>query len=155
MSTEPSKGTSYWVTQIVAFTVFAIGGFAGAYFFFVVDTEEPGRGLILGLLGVAGVVGLIWVFRQLATTTKTQRAVYAWAIMQHQSPGLQRSVDEDRRTMALAARARDGKLSVAEWHALQALNPANPYPGSAPSPTAVQSQHPENPYPDAPLPPQR
>ena len=125
MSTEPSKGTSYWVTQLVAFAVFAIGGFAGAYFFLAVDTEEPGRGLILGLLGIAGVVGVIWVIKQTATMTKSQRAIYAWAITQQHS----QEASNDFAIMATAKSARDGKLTIEQLQALQALNPRNPYPG--------------------------
>ena len=129
MSKEPSKGTGYWATQIVAFAIAAVGGFAGAVFFFTVETEEPGRGLILGLLGIAGVVGLIWALRQIATTTKAQRAIYAWAITQQHSQENVPRVSNDFAIMATAKSARDGKLTIAQLHALQALNPRNPYPG--------------------------
>lgn len=142
MSTEPSKGTSYWVTQIIAFAIAAVGGFAGAYFFLAVDTEEPGRGLILGLLGIAGVVGLIWVFRQLVTTTKTQRAVYAWAITQQHSQENVPRVSNDFAIMATAKSARDGKLTLEQLQALQALDPRNPYPGPP-----LQPPHPNASFP--------
>ena len=125
MTKEASKGTSYWVTQIVAFAIAAVGGFAGAVYFFTVETEEPGRGLILGLLGIAGVVGLIWALRQIATGTKAQREIYAWAITQQHS----QETGNDFAIMATAKSARDGKLTIEQLQALQALNPRNPYPG--------------------------
>ncbi|MGV8880555.1 MAG: hypothetical protein ACOH19_00220 [Rhodoglobus sp.] len=129
MSKEPSTGKSYWVSQFVAFAIFAIGGFASAYFFLVVDTEEPGRGVITGLLGIAGVVGVIWVLRETATSTKAQRAIYAWAITQQHSPEVGSPVNNDFSIMATAKSARDGKLTLQQLQALQALKPSNPYPG--------------------------
>ena len=127
-----SKGSSYWVVQIAVCAVAAIGLPALGVLLFSLSPEEPGRGLLLILIGIAFLVVLIrlvWSYRRMSPI---QRAIYAWAITQRRvevplmTP---RRTNADLKTLSIAARARDGKLSPAELEGLKALDPTNPYPG--------------------------
>ena len=133
MTQKPATGNGYWAVQIGVSALFAVVGLGGAVFYFATQTEELGRGLMLGLVGLTFLVLLIVLIRRFRGSSKEQRAVYAWAIMQQHSSG---KVD-DMTTLALAARARDGKLSAVELSELQALRPDNPYPGTPPSSTRL------------------
>jgi len=135
MTQKPATGNGYWAVQIGVSALFAVVGLGGAVFFFATQTEELGRGLMLGLVGIAFLALLIWLIRRFRGSTREQRAIYAWAIMQQHSSG---KVD-DVTAMAVAAGARDGKLSATELSDLQALRPDNPYPGTPPSSTRLAS----------------
>ena len=139
MTRKPYTGNGYWAVQIVVSALFAVGGIGAAVLYFATETEELGRGVMFGFVGILFLGCLIWLLRQYGKHTKQQRAVYAWAIMQQWSPTYHRQTGRDVNAMAVAARARDGKLSVAELHALQSLKPDNPYPGPAPSSTRMPS----------------
>lgn len=139
MTRRPYTGKGYWAVQIGVSAFFAIGGIGAAVLFYATETEDLGRGGVFVIIGVLFLGLLIWLLREYGKYSKQQRAVYAWAIMQQWSPQPYRPAGQDLQAMAVAARARDGKLSVAELHALQALKPENPYPGPAPSSTRLPS----------------
>lgn len=139
MTRKPTTGKGYWAVQIGVSAFFAIGGIGAAVLYFATETEELGRGVMFGFVGILFLGCLIWLLRQYGKYTKQQRAVYAWAITQQHAPEFNSHVNKDLRIMALAARARDGKLSVAELHALQSLKPDSPYPGPAPASTQMPS----------------
>jgi hypothetical protein len=133
---EQSAGTDrgYWATQITVSAVFAVFGIVGGPFL-MAYSDDPGYGLIFFVTGVAFLVCLIWLIRQIVGKTKQQKAIYAWAIMQQQSirPAGDAAVASDMVAMLTASRARDGKLGRAELERLQALRPDVPYPGTLPS----------------------
>jgi len=139
MTRKPYTGNGYWAVQIGVSAFFAIGGIGAAVFFYATETEDLGRGGVFIIIGVPFLALLIWLLREFGKYNKQQRAVYAWAIMQQWSPVPHRPSGQDVKAMAVAARARDGKLSVAELRALQSLKPDNPYPGPAPSSTRMPS----------------
>jgi hypothetical protein len=138
MAAETTRGSGYWAGQIIACSVLGVGAIAGGIVIIAAsgsgDSEAGvGEGVIAILAGVAFLGTLIWVLRMMATSTKTQRAVYAWAIMQQQATrwdGL--PPENDMRAMGIAAKARDGKLTAAEIQQLQALRPEVPFPGTLP-----------------------
>lgn len=126
MTQKQATGNGYWAVQIGVSALFVVVGFGGSIWYFATQTEELGRGLMLGLVGVLFLVTLIWLVRQYRSSTAQQRAIYAWAIMQQHSTGTGNDVER----MAIAAQARDGKLPLADLQALQALQPQNRYPSS-------------------------
>ncbi|MGW2180591.1 hypothetical protein ACWCXX_21305 [Streptomyces sp. NPDC001732] len=126
----PYKGTGYWATQIGALAFFALLGSAGGVFVVMGDSEDKGDGGMMILIGIVFLVVLIVMIRKFATTTKEQRAVYAWAIMQQHSASAPAAA-----AMGVAEKARQGTLSRAEIEQLQALRPENPYPGQLPPET--------------------
>ena len=131
-----SKGSSYWAVQITVCAVAAIAFPALGVLLFSVSPEEPGRGVLLILIGIAFLACLIWLVRSYRRSSRVQRAVYAWAITQRrvEVPLMKPNrFGPDLLTLSIAARARDGKLSPEELARLQALDPSNPYPGDAPS----------------------
>jgi hypothetical protein len=132
MAQKQLSGNAYWATQIGVSALFTVGGFALAGFFLSgAGGPEKGRSVIYLFIGFVFLATLIWLIRQFTKSTKKQRAIYAWAIMQHED-GLRRdgfAPANDARTMAIAARARDGKLTSEELGELQALRPDRPYPG--------------------------
>jgi hypothetical protein len=138
MAAETTRGSGYWAGQIIACAVLGIGGIAGGTVIIAAsgsgDSEAGiGEGAMAILVGVAFLGTLIWVLRMMARSTKTQRAVYAWAIMQQQAArwdGL--PLENDVTAMGIAAKARDGKLTAAEIRKLQALRPEVPFPGTLP-----------------------
>ena len=140
MGGKQYSGNGYWAGQLgstgVLGVAFVIGGPVGM----VSDTEEPGRWLIVFLIGVAFLLTFAWLLRSFRSSSKKQRAVYAWALMQ-QNGALSRdgvNPTNDMHAMAVARRARDGQLSAAELRQLQALRPDSLYPGDPPrtGPTA-------------------
>ena len=137
MTRKPFTGKGYWAVQIGVSAFFAIGGIGAAVLFYATETEDLGRGGIFVIIGVLFLALLIWLLREYGKYNKQQRAVYAWAIMQQWSPAPYPRTGRDLKVMATAARARDGKLSVAELNALQSLKPENPYPGPSPSSTRM------------------
>ena len=134
MAQKQLTGNAYWVTQIGVSALFTVGGFALAGFFLSgAGGPEKGRAVIYLFIGFVFLATLIWLIRQFSKSTKKQRAIYAWAIMQHED-GLRRdgfAPANDTRAMAVAARARDGKLTPEELSELQAMRPDRPYPGDA------------------------
>jgi len=128
-----TSGGSYWATQIGACAFAAVAAPALGVFFFVVEPAEPGKGLLLILIGMMFLGCLVWLVRTYRRMSKAQRAVYAWAIAQQHGSAAQRGIPADAAIMASAARAMKGELSRDEVLALQALQPGNPYPGTVPA----------------------
>ncbi|MFC6355124.1 hypothetical protein [Luethyella okanaganae] len=142
MTDKPYKGTGYWATQIGVSALIAALSLGGGVFVLAGDTEKKGEGVMMMLVGIAFLLTVIWLVKRVMSSTKEQRAVYAWAIMQHHSRNVYdgRPIDvpgsaaNDIETMSIAAKARDGRLSLAEVQRLQALRPEVPYPGRLPDP---------------------
>jgi hypothetical protein len=110
--------------------LFALAGIVFGPIVMVMDEESPGRGLLYFLAGVAFLGVFFWLLREYRKGGREGRAVYAWAIMQqHQYTPIR----NDAAVMSVAARARDGELSLDELRALQALRPDVPYPGRWPA----------------------
>lgn len=133
MASSP-KGSSYWAVQITVCAIAAIGLPALGVLLFSLSPEEPARGVLLILIGIAFLACLIERVHSYRRMSVTQRAVYAWAITQRavEVPLTKpQRFGPDLLTLSIAARARDGKLSPAELDALKALDPGNPYPGPA------------------------
>ncbi|NRQ50341.1 hypothetical protein [Aeromicrobium stalagmiti] len=133
MGDTSAGGRGYWASQMIVCLLFGIGGVVYGSIVLATDFEpEKGRGLIGFLIGVM----FLWTFRWLVKAYRkggpTGRAVYAWAITQHEYVPVRR-VDGDLHKMAIAARARDGLLTIDELRALQALRPDRPYPGEWPT----------------------
>jgi len=128
-----TSGTGYWVTQIGACAFAALAAPALGVFFFIAEPAEPGKGLLLILIGVMFLGCLVWLVRTYRRMSTVQRAVYAWAIAQQHGSAAERGVPADAAIMASAARAMKGELSRDEVLALQALHPGNPFPGTIPA----------------------
>jgi hypothetical protein len=123
-------GRGYWATQLAVSLLFALAGIVFGPIAMVMDEESPGRGLLYFLAGVAFLGVFFWLLREYRKGGREGRAVYAWAIMQQHE---YTPIRNDAVVMSVAARARDGKLSLDELRALQALRPDVPYPGRWPS----------------------
>ena len=127
------KGSSYWVSQMVicgvAAVLFIVLGICSPMF----DKEEPGRALIYVLIGLAFGATFIVLVRSYRRMSVTQRAVYAWAIMQQHSTG----TGSDAEQMSIAGQAAAGTLTYPHLQWLQALDPANPYPAEWPTPPTM------------------
>ncbi|MEV0089353.1 hypothetical protein [Saccharopolyspora sp. NPDC050642] len=143
--TRVYKGSGYWITQIVfSLLMIVLCGAGGAYVLFAPpnpgDEAGPGAGVVMLLVAIAFLFVLIWLIKQFAGSTKEQRAVYAWAIMQQHSRNVHdgrmlnapQAVGNDVAAMSVAKKARNGQLSRAEIDRLQALRPEAPYPGKMP-----------------------
>lgn len=120
------KTTSYWATQFAVCAIFAVA-LPALGLFFIVATEEPGRGVILMFCGLLFVGCLVWLFVKYRSLSATQRAVYAWAITQQHAAGVASDI-----TMEIAGRAQAGTLRPDELQWLRDLNPANPHPADTP-----------------------
>lgn len=131
-------GNSYWVTQIAACAFAAIAAPILGIFLFIVEPDEPGMGLMLILIGMMFLGCLVWVVRAYRRMSKTQRAIYAWAITQQH--GAAAGVPSDVAMMASAARAKNGELTRDELLHLAALRPENPYPGTMPPAAELPSR---------------
>ncbi|MFG6477361.1 hypothetical protein ACFXP7_13345 [Microbacterium sp. P06] len=139
MAAGETHGWGYWAGQIIACAVLGAGAIAGGIVIIAVSgTGESeagvGEGVVSIIVGIAFLVTLVWVVRKWVTSSKEQRAVYAWAIMQQQ--GARRNASpamNDARAMSIAAAARDGELTAADIANLQALRPEVPFPGTHPS----------------------
>lgn len=133
MSQRSQNGSGYWANQIIASALMTLLGFGGGVVILASDSEEKGQGVMLILTGLLFLGTLLWLVRQVRRGTREQRALYAWVILQHyprrRSGG---NVGSDLETMGLAARGRDGQLSLDEVLALQALRPEIPYPAALP-----------------------
>ncbi|QDP98202.1 hypothetical protein FOE78_21905 [Microlunatus elymi] len=144
------RGTGYWVLQIGACAVIGLACLAaGGFLLFAPDSvtcpaggcdDNAGGGLLVLLIGIGLIITMVVVIRLFVRSTKEQRAVYAWAIMQQywaDGPAgplnVPTGVAQDARTLQVAAQARRGELSRKEIDRLQALRPDVPYPGRLPS----------------------
>lgn len=130
------KGAGYWTTQIAFSSLMMLLGFGGGAFILFAPADvvsadgdpQRGAGVMLVLVGVVFLCTLVWLIRKFAGSSKEQRAVHAWIIMQMHARG----VGDDLNNLDVAKRGRDGRLSRAEIAALQALRPDVPYPGKLP-----------------------
>lgn len=127
-SAGTSTGNGYWNTQILICALAGTALIDGGLFVLGSDAEEKGAGLLYLLIGVGFLFLLRWLVRSFTRLSPTERAVYAWAIMQQYRP-LARN---DASTMRAAALARDGRLTRAEIERLQELRPHVRYPGEWP-----------------------
>lgn len=125
-------GASYWVTQIAACAFAAVAAPAVGIFFFTIEPADPGKGVMLILIGLLFLGCLIWLVRAYRRMSATQRAVYAWTITQQHGAAAGRGIASDAAMMAFAARAKNGELTRDELLSLQALRPENEYPGTLP-----------------------
>ena len=136
MATAPYSGTGYWKSQIVICGLGALLGIVGGPIAVVLDTEEPGRGVIYFVIGLLFLPFFISLLRKYLKSSKKQRAAYAWVIMQ-QNSGLQAdglNPRNDAWAMHMAERARTGTITASEVADLQRLRPDVPYPGDTPDP---------------------
>ena len=120
-----ARGTSkYWVNQMVICGVAAVLLFAYGVLVMMFGGKDRGLGLF-AILGSFALVGtLVWLLRAYRRMSVSQRAIYAWAIMQQHSAGM-----SDRSAMGMADRAQAGTLRPDELQWLIDLNRGNPYPG--------------------------
>ena len=136
MATAPYSGNGYWKSQIVVCGLGALLGIVGGPIAVVLDTEEPGRGVIYFVIGVLFLPFFISLLRKYLKSSKKQRAAYAWVIMQQnselQADGL--SPRNDAWAMHMAERARTGTITASEVADLQRQRPNVPYPGDTPDP---------------------
>jgi len=136
MARAPYSGNGYWKSQIVICGLAALLGIVGGPIAVVLDTEEPGRGVIYFFIGVLFLPFFISLLRKYLKSSKKQRAAYAWVIMQQnselQADGL--SPRHDAWAMHMAERARTGTIAASEVADLQRLRPDVPYPGDTPDP---------------------
>jgi hypothetical protein len=138
MAKDSYDGRGYWATQIIVSLLFGVGGIAYGTAVFVTDFDpDKSHGVIGILIGVAFLATLVWLVRSYRRSGRVGRAVYAWAIMQqhrysHGSSDVEK-VGATAMNMHVAARARDGKLTLDELRELQAMRPEVPYPGEWPS----------------------
>ena len=136
MARAPYSGNGYWKSQIVICGLAALLGIVGGPIAVVLDTEEPGRGVIYFFIGVLFLPFFISLLRKYLKSSKKQRAAYAWVIMQQnselQADGL--SPRNDAWAMHMAERARTGTIAASEVADLQRLRPDVPYPGDTPDP---------------------
>lgn len=126
-----SSGSRYWAVQIGVSAFFAVVCL-GAGAFLVFQTDEPGRGVILGCVGLMFVALLVWLVVKMMSSTREQRAIYAWAIMQQEPTNRFGPSGNDVVSLHVAELAREGKLPDKDLLELQALRPENPYPGTLP-----------------------
>ena len=140
MAHKQSTGNAYWASQIGFSALLAILTFAAAVWAFLSDAEdEKGRGVMYLFISLLFLGCLIWLIRKFTQSTAKQRAVFAWAIMQHEATLSRSGIASDARAMDVAARARDGKLTPEELRELQAMRPDIPYPGDAAALTGSSS----------------
>ena len=120
-----ARGTSkYWVNQMLVCGVTGLLLFAIGVLFMMFGGKDRGLGLfmILGSFVLAGT--FIWLVHAYRRMSASQRAIYAWAIMQQHSAGM-----SDTSAMGMADRAQAGTLRPDELQWLIDLNRGNPYPG--------------------------
>ena len=140
MSGSSGSGNGYWASQMLVCGIGGVGLVILGPILLVTDEESPGYGLIFFLTGLAFLGAFVWLVRSYRRSGRVGRAVYAWAIMQQHGQQTVIPVGgsivrpNDAAVMATAARARDGKLSLKELKALQAMRPEVPYPGVWPQP---------------------
>jgi len=141
------KGNTYWATQIGGSVLLALL-FLGLGLFLLLapddvlsSTGEPaerGGGLMVALTGILFLVLFFVMLTKWRRSSKEQRAVYAWTVMQqHASRTDMHPVNpvatvNDVKILGIANSARQGRLSAEQIGALQALRPDVPYPGKMP-----------------------
>lgn len=114
----------YWINQILICSITAALLFVLGVLFMMFGGKDRGLGLFM-ILGSLVLVGtLIWLVRAYRRMSVSQRAVYAWAIMQQHSAGM-----SGTSAMGMADRAQAGTLRPDELQWLIDLNRGNPYPG--------------------------
>ena len=124
--------SGYWELQIGATGLLGAGGIVASIILRETTPEEPGRAVLVALVGILFLTTFGWAVDAATRSTPRERAVFAWAIAQHEAAGH----GNDARAMTDAARARDGELDHAQIQVLQAFRPDNPYPGDLPVPGA-------------------
>ncbi|MFG6403114.1 hypothetical protein [Microbacterium sp. P04] len=129
--TDQSSGTSYWVTQIAVCAVAGVAFPVLGVLMFTWSPEEPGRGVLMIFIGLAFLGTLIYLISSYRRMSKAQQALYAWAINQVNGSAAGAAMSPAR-MMTIASRAQAGDLTPEELHALQALRPDVPYPGTIP-----------------------
>ena len=122
------SGGGCWSGQIGASALLGVGLVACSVVMFAAGTDEPGGAVLLALLGLVFLTTLGWAIDEVTRSTSQQRALFAWAITQHEAAGH----GNDALALREAALARDGKLGVTRIRALQAHRPDNLYPGDLP-----------------------
>ncbi|WP_104164121.1 hypothetical protein [Cryobacterium sp. N22] len=132
-------GAGYWVSQIAVSAFAAIVAPTCGIVLFIVD--EPGKGVMLFLIGIMFLACLVWLVRAYRRMSKTQRAVYAWAITQQHGTNDQPGVGSDFEMMACADKASKGRLTRHELLHLAARRPENPYPGTMPPAEELPQRH--------------
>ena len=122
--TSASRGSKYWVNQMLICGVAAALLFAYGVLVMMFGGKDRGLGLfaILGSFVLAGT--FVWVLRAYRRMSASQRAIYGWAIMQQHSAG-----SSGTAAMAMADRAQAGTLRPDELQWLIDLNREIPYPG--------------------------
>ena len=120
-----ARGTSkYWVNQILICSITGALLFTFGVLFMMFGGKDRGLGLFM-ILGSFALLGtLLWVLRAYGRMSVSQRAIYAWAIIQQHSAGM-----SDRSAMGMADRAQAGTLRPDELQWLIDLDRGNPYPG--------------------------
>lgn len=127
-TTRSRSGNGYWSGQIGATALFGVAFVAASIVLLVTDPEEPGRAVVCALCGILFLTTFGWAVDAATRSSPQERALFAWAIAQHEAAGPR----NDASAMRDAARARDGELDIAQIRALQALRPDNPYPADLP-----------------------
>lgn len=129
MGKRSYTGNGYWNIQILISAVVATLLVDLGVFILGSDAEEKGAGLLYVLIGLGFLLVLRWLVRTYTRLRPSERAVYAWAVMQQYRLGAR----NDASTMRIAAAARDGLLSRADIERLQERRPRVPYPGEWPA----------------------
>lgn len=132
----PRSANGYWGTQIVVTALLGAGSVAASYVLLVVKPDEPGGAVLIALIGIALLTTFAWTVDTATRSTPLERALFAWAIMQHEAAGH----GNDALAMSDAARARDGTLDADRIRTLQALRPGNPYPTHLPVSDAARGE---------------
>jgi hypothetical protein len=122
------SGNGYWGSQIGSTALLGVGCLALSVAMLVTGSDEPGGAVLLGFGGILFLTTFAWALDAATRSTGQERALFAWAIAQHQAAGH----GNDALALADAARARDGELDGARIQTLQAFRPANPYPAEMP-----------------------
>ena len=115
---------SYWPVQIGVCALFGVA-LPVIGWFFLTDSEEPGRGLILILCGFLFLACLVWLIRAYRRMSSTQRAIYAWAVGQ-----LSEAPIDDLEKLRIANLAQAGTLAPDDLQRLKDWKPSQPHPGA-------------------------
>ena len=119
-----SRAPRYWVNQILICSITGALLFAFGVLFMMFGGKDRGLGLFMILASFVLLGTLIWVVRACRRMSVSQRAIYAWAIMQQHGAGM-----SGTSAMGMADRAQAGTLRPDELQWLIDLNRGNPYPG--------------------------
>lgn len=149
---ERYTGRGYWAAQLIMSGLLAILGIGGGIVIVATDGSaatptEPGTIMLVFLTGVVFLALFVWLLAQLIGSSREERAVQAWAIMQQHSASPRSgvatpaAVRRDLASLDTAQRARNGRLSPAEIRRLQELRPDVPYPGTLPAEPRPVSAH--------------